>query len=236
MIPCKNEAGSIAHLVSGLLNMGVEQVVVSIDPSTTDTTADTARNAGADVVIAQRSGYDGPVLDGIRAVEPSATHVLFLDAGGKYELESLADLLGTAHPDSALVYGVRDAQQFWHQRLGNLLFASILKVRFRSSWVADVSSVRLIRAEVIANLKLEDRMFSIPFQTTVHAMKQGLTIDFIPLRCTPMRVGISKVSGSHRNSARAAIQMLLSITKAPRFDQLPAKAAARRSGCTRTRR
>ncbi len=227
-MPCRNEAGSIAALVSGLQRIGVRQVVVSIDPASTDATADVAKAAGAQVVVAQRSGYDGPVLDGLRATDPAATHVLILDAGGKYELESLAELLRSADPSAPLVYGIRDAQQFWHQRVGNLMFALALKVRFGGAWVADVSSVRLIRTDVLAGLQLEDRMFSLPFQTTVHALKQDLSIDFIPIRCTVSRVGVSKVSGSYRNSARAALQMLLSIVKAPDFAATTRKPWVRR--------
>ena len=167
--------------------------------------------------MAQRSGYDGPVHDGLKALDEATTHVLFLDAGGKYQLDSIGDLLRDAGPEAPIVYGVRDAQQFWHQRLGNRLFSIMLKVRFGGPWVADVSSVRLIRRDTIAALQLEDRTFSLPFQTTVHALKQGIAIEFLPIRCTTGRIGMSKVSGSHRNSARAAVQMLLSLVKAPDF-------------------
>jgi hypothetical protein len=192
-------------------------VVVSIDPACNDTTESVARAAGATVVRAPRSGYDGPVLAGVGAVTSATTHILFLDAGGKYVMDSVAELLRATNPQAPIVYGVRDAQQFWHQRLGNMLFALVLRIRFRGPWVADVSSLRLIRADVLPLLRLEDRQFSLPFQTTVHALKQGIPIVFIPIRCTASRIGVSKVSGSHRNSAQAALQMALSIMKAPRF-------------------
>lgn len=188
-----------------------------MDPACTDTTEAVARASGATVVRAPSSGYDGPVLAGVAAASSTATHILFLDAGGKYVMDSIATMLEKARPDAPIVYGVRNAQQFWHQRLGNLMFALVLQARFRGPWVADVSSVRLIRSDTLSRLRLEDRQFSLPFQTTVHALKQGIPIVFIPIRCTATRIGVSKVSGSHRNSARAALQMALSIVKAPRF-------------------
>jgi glycosyltransferase involved in cell wall biosynthesis len=219
VIPCRNESGSIAALVTSLLDMGITQVVVSIDPTSTDDTDLEAHRAGAEVVKSPVSGYDGPVLAGLSQVAEAATHVLFLDAGGKYEMESIALLIRGVDPNQPITYGVRDRNLFWHQRLGNALFAMALRVRFGGDWIADVSSVRLLRADIIPLLALEDRQFSLPFQTTVHALKQNIPISFTPIRCTPTRIGASSVSGSYRNSARAAVQMFLSIYRAPKFPQ-----------------
>jgi hypothetical protein len=226
IVPCKDEALSIGELVSGLRGLGIGTVVVSIDAANSDTTAAKATAAGAVVVQSGRSGYDGPVLAGIEAaVEPNGTPVpptwlLFLDAGNKYHLESIGNLIRTADPSTPLTFGVRDHQLFWHQRIGNLVFAAILWARFGQHRCKDVSSVRLIRAEVIDQLQYEDRQFSLPFQTVVHALKQGLHIDYIPIRCQQHRTGSSKVSGTPRNSARAAREMLLAIKKAPRFSSI----------------
>jgi glycosyltransferase involved in cell wall biosynthesis len=217
VVPCQNEAKSIEGLVAGLLRIGVQTVIVSVDPLSSDGTAEVAAAAGAIVVSSTVSGYDGPVLTGVaRASATRASHVLFLDAGRKYDLDSIGALLAAADPSADMTFGIRDAQQFWHQKLGNNLFKVVLKLRFGGSWVQDVSSVRLIRTEVIPKLQLEDREFSLPFQTVVHALKQGMRIDYFPIRCT-VRVGVSKVSGNKRNSAKAAKQMLLCIAKAPKF-------------------
>jgi glycosyltransferase involved in cell wall biosynthesis len=216
VVPCRNEAASISNLVDGLASIGVTRVVVAIDPGCSDDTAVVAEQHGATVVLATVSGYDGPVLAGLSAVGPDSTHVLFLDAGGKYHLESIGQMIQQADPLVDMTFGIRDLQLLWHQKLGNTLFAFMLWVRFRHR-CRDVSSVRLIRAEVLPRLQLEDRQFSLPFQTVVHGLKQRMHINYSPIRCTHQRIGQSKVSGSWRNSAKAARQMLLSIAKAPDF-------------------
>jgi glycosyltransferase involved in cell wall biosynthesis len=217
IIPCRNEAGSIERLIDELRGIGVTMVVVAIDPASTDATADLAIQRGAHVVRSPVSGYDGPVLAGIRELEDFAGWVLFLDAGGKYVMATVGSLIAHTDPQAEMTFGIRDQQLFWHQRLGNNLFKVALWLRFRRHVAKDVSSVRLIRSEVIPQLQLEDRAFSLPFQTLVHGLKLGMRIDYVPIRCTDSRTGNSKVSGNPRNSARAATQMLLSIPKAPKF-------------------
>jgi glycosyltransferase involved in cell wall biosynthesis len=217
IVPCRNEAGSIGSLIEGLFSIGVARVIVAVDPNCTDETAAVSAHHCASVVRAPVSGYDGPVLAGLAALDADATHVLFLDAGGKYHLDSIEALLEQANPLADMTFGVRDLQVLWHQKLGNNLFALMLWIRFQRHRCKDVSSVRLLRVDVIPRLRLEDRQFSLPFQTIVHGLKQGMTIDYISIRCTKDRIGNSKISGSIRNSVTAGRRMLMSIAKAPDF-------------------
>ena len=60
-------------------------------------------------------------------------------------------------------------------------------------------------------LEFEDRQFSLPFQTVLHALARGMTLKYVPIRCTPTRTGASKVSGQWRNSLKAAEQMGISF-------------------------
>ena len=114
-----------------------------------------------------------------------------------------------------MVFGLRDAAMMWHQKLGNALFRAVLFLRFRQH-VADISSVRLISMQVLQELQLTDRQFSLPFQTVVNALALGKRIHYVPIRCRDGRTGDSKVSGSLRNSAKAAKQMLVSLRNAPK--------------------
>ncbi len=218
IVPCRNEAGSIGGLITQLRSVGVTRIVVAIDPQCTDDTAAVAAASGAEVVHSEVSGYDGPVLAGIRELHEFTGSILFLDAGDKYDVNTIGELIRHADPAADMTFGIRDHQLFWHQRLGNNLFKVVLWIRFHRHWAADISSVRLIHSEIIPQLLLEDRQFSLPFQTLVHGLKLGLRIDYRPIRCTKQRIGVSKVSGSPKNSFKAAVQMMLSISKAPDFE------------------
>ena len=218
IVPCRNEAPSISSVLKELARIGVGRVIVAVDPRSTDTTATLAAEAGAQVVHSHTSGYDGPCLAGIKTLSDEGFDgdVLFLDAGNKYEMDSVAALLDGLDPSADITFGIRDAQMKWHQRIGNNVFRMVLFLRFRR-WVHDVSSLRVVRMPVIAELQLQDRQYSLPFQTIVHALALDKHICYVPIHCTPMRTGVSKVSGEWRNSAKAAQQMLISVARVPRL-------------------
>lgn len=221
LIPCRNEAASIVAVIEGLRAIGINKIVIGLDPKNTDDTPMLAERAGAMVVKAESSGYDGPCLasiDHLRAIG-FAGSVLFLDAGNKYVMETVGALVAGLDPTADITFGVRDRQMRWHQRLGNKFFHIVLYLRFRH-WVTDVSSLRVVKMSVLEELQLEDRQFSLPFQTIVHALMLHKKIRYTPIRCTQERTGTSKVSGDVRNSLKAARQMALSLFRTPKFDQM----------------
>ena len=126
IVPCKNEAESIVSVLDDLRSVGVAQVLVCLDPRSTDATGALAEEFGATIVRSESSGYDGPVLAGIAALEAQGYegHVLFLDGGNKYVMESVGALLWAVDLNADMTFGVRDTQLFWHQKLGNLMFSS----------------------------------------------------------------------------------------------------------------
>ena len=219
IVPCKNEELSVAKVIEDLRSIGLSLILIGLDPGSTDRTAEIAEALGANVVRATSGGYDGPVLACIAELERTGFEgsVLFLDGGNKYVVDSIRELLSAADPRADMTFGVRDAHLFWHQKLGNLLFASVLFLRYRK-WVTDVSSVRLIPMPVLRRLHYEDREFSLPFQTVVHGLALEMDMRYFPIQCTPKRTGVSKVSGSKRNSMKAARQMFVALLKKPNFD------------------
>ena len=130
-------------------------------------------------------------------------------------MATIGALLGAVDPKADITFGVRDTQLFWHQRLGNLMFSLVLYLRYRH-WVQDTSSVRVIPMSFVRRMKYEDRQFSLPFQTVVTGLALKANLQYVNIRCTPTRTGESKVSGSPRNSAKAARQMVRSMLRRPR--------------------
>ena len=70
VIPTRNEAGSIAHVLDDIPRPPVTDVVV-VDAQSTDGTAAIARAHGARVVSEPRRGYGRACLTGIDQVSPS---------------------------------------------------------------------------------------------------------------------------------------------------------------------
>ena len=214
VVPCRNEAESIRTVITDLRSIRVDRIIVALDPKSSDATASLAADLGVDVVVAERSGYDGPCLSALRHLRSRGYRgsVLFLDAGNKYNMDSVGELLDVVDPSADITFGIRDTQWQWHQRTGNLLFRAAVLVRYRHN-MRDVSSVRVATMSVLDRLNYEDRQFSLPFQTVIHALHRDMTLRYVPIRCTQNRTGLSKVSGQWRNSLRAAKQMGLSFLK-----------------------
>ncbi len=212
VVPCRNEALSIAAVVDDLHRIGVVDVVIALDPASSDGTDELAREQGATIVRASASGYDAPCLAALDhlADRGFSGWVLFLDAGNKYVMETIGALIDTADPMADITFGIRDSQWRWHQRIGNTMFRAAVFLRYRHN-LHDVSSVRLAKFDSLRLLEFEDRQFSLPFQTVLHALARGMTLKYVPIGCTPTRTGASKVSGQWRNSLKAAKQMGISF-------------------------
>ena len=81
VIPALNEEDPIAGVVRECLATGVPGEVIVVDNSSTDRTAERAREAGARVTTAPR-GYGRACAAGVRAVSPECDVILFLDGDG----------------------------------------------------------------------------------------------------------------------------------------------------------
>src|SRR5215475_14586551 len=78
VIPALNEEEPIAAVVRECLATGVPDEVIVVDNSSSDRTAERAREAGARVITAPR-GYGRACAAGARAVSPESDLVVFLD-------------------------------------------------------------------------------------------------------------------------------------------------------------
>jgi hypothetical protein len=212
IVPSKNEELSIAQVIDELREIGIQRVVVGLDPASNDSTADIAISKNALLARSTASGYDGPCLAALALLrnEGFLGSVLFLDAGNKYVMSTVGQMLDAVEPTADITFGIRDTQQKWHQKVGNLLFRLAVLLRYRHN-LLDPSSVRIAKMSVLNELNFEDRQFSLPFQTVLHALSRDKVLRYVPIRCTPARTGLSKVSGEWKNSMRAAQRMFASF-------------------------
>ena len=122
IIPALNEAATIAQVVARVAQYGTPIVV---DDGSTDSTAELARQAGAQLVQhAQNKGYDGALASGFaRALELGCQYVITIDADGQHNPEQLREYIRLLQDGNDLVLGVRDR----HQRISEEIFSFIGK-------------------------------------------------------------------------------------------------------------
>ena len=146
IIPAKDEATTI-----GVLLEGIEKVVlpghslhtIVVDDGSTDETARTARDRGAQVVAhAENRGLGAAVRTGLRAaVDSGAEAVAYLDADLEYapgDLPGLLEPILSGRADyvlgSRFLGGVRGMRL--HRRIGNYAFTALL-VALTRTWMTD---------------------------------------------------------------------------------------------------
>jgi len=239
VVPAWNEAAAIGDVVRGLRAAGACCVLV-VDAGSTDGTRERARAAGATVVLEPRRGYGRACLTGAAA---AAGHelVAFLDGDGSCVPAELAALDGTAVTTGAdLVLGrrarVEPGALAWHARLGNGLVAAVLRARSGRA-IHDLPPFKLIRADALAALDLDDAGYGWTVQVTGRALTHpALRVVETPAAFLPRAGGESKVSGRLVPSLRAGHAMLARARSATRRrGLLVLMAKAPRPGHSKTR-
>jgi mycofactocin glycosyltransferase len=91
VIPARNEAPNIAHVVHCLRSIGIVKVIV-VDDGSTDSTAATAASTGAYVIQCERTGGPGAARNA-GLVEVATKFVLFVDADTMLNDSFVTDLL-----------------------------------------------------------------------------------------------------------------------------------------------
>jgi glycosyltransferase involved in cell wall biosynthesis len=205
VLPCLNEAGALARVLSGLPS-GYRPIVV--DNGSTDGSARIARELGATVIEESRRGFGAAAHAGLLAA--TAPIVAFCDADGSFdtgELPRVVDPIRTG--DADLVLGRRrpSSASTWpiHARLANVA----LSARLRSLTgvpVHDLGPMRAARRVDLIALGLRDRRSGYPLEMFLRAASAGWSIVETDVSYRP-RVGRSKVTGTIRGTVTAVADM-----------------------------
>ena len=166
VIPAFNEASTIAAVVS---NVSMHGLAVVVDDGSTDSTAEKARRAGADVVVhAQNQGYDGALNSGfVRADELDCEYVVTCDADGQHNPQQLGEFVRLLEDGYDMVLGVRDRQQ----RVGERLFSLVA----RCLWgVSDpLCGMKAYRMSLYREIGCFDTFGSIGTELAVRSIARG---------------------------------------------------------------
>lgn len=241
VVPAWDEAATIGGVVRGLRAAGACCVFV-VDAGSRDATAGTARAAGAIVVDESVPGYGRACGAGARhALAAGHRWVAFLDADGSCDpddLIRLADAAGCADADVVLGARLRSSRGAmpWHAAAGNRLVAAVLRARTGRA-VSDLPAFKLVRADVLRALRLDDQGFGWTTQLVGRSLSHpALRVVEVPATFAPRAGGQSKVSGRLVPSLRAGRAMLEQAWRSSRRrGLLVLMAKAPRAGHSKTR-
>ena len=227
IIPARDEAGNIEHVVQGFLSLQREGIpaigeIVVVDNSSKDDTSLLACAAGATVVSEPLRGYGRACLRGLGylAQRPAGPPdvVVFADGNASTEPAELEKLLAPIEASEAhFVLGVRPRMAARgavsvQQRFGNWLACFMIKCLYGTKY-SDLAPFRAIAWESLTQLGMNDLTYGWSIEMQVKAAKQGLKIREVEVRTYPRMAGRSKVSGTIRGVFGAGWKIITTILR-----------------------
>jgi glycosyltransferase involved in cell wall biosynthesis len=207
IIPTRNEAQALKHVLADLPAGLVSEVLV-VDSDSTDGTPEIAARMGARVIREPRRGYGRACLTGLAQVS-SPDIVVFLD--GDYsdrpaELPRLLAPIVEGRADITLgsrLAGPRTPGALpWHAAFGNRLAAGLITLLFGQR-ITDLGPFRAARADVLRKLALEETTYGWAVEMILKGALRGFRVVEVPVSYHP-RIGKSKISGTVRGTLGAA--------------------------------
>ena len=126
VIPCHDEAATIAAVVAGAVRFGE---VLVVDDRSGDSSASVAREAGAKVMASAGPGYDAALETGLRAAYAAGYgYVVTMDADGEHDPALLAAFQDRFAAGAIFVCGRRPRAQRAAEHVAAWLGASLLGV------------------------------------------------------------------------------------------------------------
>jgi glycosyltransferase involved in cell wall biosynthesis len=207
IIPTRNEASSLAHVLKELPAELVSEVLV-VDSDATDGTPEVAARMGARVIREPRRGYGRACLTGLAHVS-TPDIVVFLDGDYSDRPAELPRLLAPIVDRQAdVTLGSRlqgphiPGALPWHSVAGNRLAAGLITILFGQR-ITDLGPFRAARADTLAALALNETAYGWAVEMILKGALHGFRIVAVPVSYYP-RIGKSKITGTLSGSIGAA--------------------------------
>lgn len=199
LIPCFNEAPTIAKVVGDFRRALPEATVFVFDNNSTDATAELAQQAGAIVIREKRQGKGYVVAAMLEKID--ARYYLMVDGDDTYPAECARELLTPVIEDRAdMVVGRRqaadlDASYPRFHVFGNWLVRTLINVIFGSTLTDIMSGYRAFNRMIARNMPILAIGFDIETEITLQCLYRRWIIRELPVSYRPRPPGsVSKLN------------------------------------------
>ena len=209
IIPAKNEANNLAVLLPKIKKLYPDAELIVVDDGSSDATGDVARDNGAICVQHHISlGNGAAIKSGARAAHGRI--LVFLDGDGQHNPDDIEKLLNHKQNGIDMVIGARDnkSQATPFRLIANKFYSKFASLMTGRNILDLTSGFRVVDARKFRQfLYLLPNGFSYPTTITMAFMRNGYTVDYLPIRALK-REGESKI-----NIWKDGIRFLLIIMK-----------------------
>jgi len=186
LIPCYNEAVTVAKVVADVKRALPTALVVVCDNNSTDGTASIAREAGAQVVTESRQGKGNVLRTLFRNID--ADCYIIIDGDDTYSVDQLphmADMVLNEGVD--MVIGDRISTSYLqvnkrrYHNSGNLFLRFLINKMFNSSVPDILSGLRALSPAFVKNFPILSHGFEIETEMTIYALDNNFALCSIPV-------------------------------------------------------
>jgi glycosyltransferase involved in cell wall biosynthesis len=212
VIPCRNEATSVAKVVADFRRVLPQSQIIVVDNSSTDETALRAAEAGATVLRESRRGKGFAVVRGFRAVR-DADFVVIVDGDDTYPAEDVHALLEGLREGADMAIGTRlnsyehGAYRAGHT-LGNRLFIFLVRILFGVRTRDLFSGYRAFTKRFLELSPLIAQGFEIEAELSLQALAGGFIVTETPVHYRARGEGSSSKLSTLRDGYRILIALL----------------------------
>ncbi|MBS97273.1 MAG: glycosyl transferase [Oceanospirillaceae bacterium] len=209
IIPAKNESQVVGDVIIKVVDLHPEAEVIVVDDGSADSTAEVAREAGAQLVSHPYSKGNGAAIKtGARAA--SGDVIVFMDADGQHDPADISRLLAKLEEGYDLVVGARQkgSQASVGRGLANRFYNQLASF-MTGQRVEDLTSgFRAVRADKFREfLYLLPNGFSYPTTSTMAFFRAGYSVAYVPIHAA------ARIGKSHLKPWKDGIRFLLIIFK-----------------------
>jgi dolichol-phosphate mannosyltransferase len=195
VVPCYNEAGSIAKVIRDFhkseLNKAIFDFdILVVDNNSKDNTAEVATEAGARVLTEYRQGKGFAIRTGFANIHPDAKYVVMLDGDDTYRPEEVLRLLEPLHHNfcdvvvgSRLGGKISGGSMNRLNRIGNWCFTFMARYYYGTNVTDVLSGYFAWKREVIVKLEphLRSHGFAIEMEMLTKMARMGYEVYSVPI-------------------------------------------------------
>jgi glycosyltransferase involved in cell wall biosynthesis len=212
LIPCYNEAKTIASVIKDYKAALPEAHVYVYDNNSSDGTDEIARKAGAIVRYEARQGKGNVIRTMFREID--ADCYLMIDGDDTYPAESARDMVKEVMDHSVdMVVGDRLSSTYFTENkrpfhnIGNIVVKKLVNYMFKGNIADIMTGYRAFRFQFAKSFPVLSKGFEIETEMTIHALDKNFLLKSMPVRYRDRPEG----SESKLNTIRDGFKVIKTI-------------------------
>ena len=186
LIPCYNEAKTIAKVVSDYRQAIPEAEIYVYDNNSTDRTDEIAREAGATIRYEHRQGKGNVIRTMFREID--ADCYLMIDGDDTYPAENAREMIDRVLSHGAdMVIGDRLSSTYFTENkrpfhnAGNVLVRKLVNWFFKGNVTDIMTGYRAFSRTFVKSFPIMSKGFEIETEMTIHALDKNLSLSSVPV-------------------------------------------------------